>query len=110
MKVWELLIEEEIFNEDKESLYKEAKRDLIGLQQGMIDEFTKNNITIQRVKKTCLKPHEYDEQINDWWSLLNLEIYRFTPRVIEGGRKSVKLNQIVLDEFLKADLKVVKRV
>lgn len=110
MKVWELLIENNIFNESKESLYKEAEKDLIGLQQDMINIFVSNYITIERIKKKCLKPHEYDESINNWWSLLNLEVYRFIPKVIKGGKDSKhETSQVTLNDFIKADLKVVKR-
>ena len=106
LKVWEYLIEQDLL-EDKDRVLIEAKVNPVGLQNSMIALFQQYNITMDAIKTTYLKPKDYyNKDVSTWHKLLNLEIYRFTPKVIIGGEQQEQ--QLTLNEFVKTNLQVIR--
>lgn len=111
MKTWLYLLEQDLFD-NKDDLLKRAKRTPRKIRDNMLTTFKKSHLTPDDIKLIYLKPGDYkNQEISTWEQLLDLEIYRFTPTIIKGGKKSsTRKNDEQLDfkELMPFKPKVIK--
>lgn len=107
MKVFEYLIDQDLFVNKKElKLYSKKVPDMV--KHDMINTLKEYNIGPDFIKSRYLNYKDYKgKECHTLDQLLDLEIYRFTPKVIVGGGKPSA--QLELENFIRFTPKVIKQ-
>ena len=108
MKVWQYLIKQDLF-ENKAYLDRMAKIRPEKVRKLMIEVFKSSDLTVADIKNYYLTYKDYaGKDISTWADLMDLEIYRFTPKVIKGGGNNNPNRQLDLCDLIPFKPKVIK--